>query len=244
MVMSGAAPSTMAASTTWPSPERAASSRAATMPKASSMPPPPKSPTRFSGGTGRRVGPAHRPQGAADGDVVDVVAGHGRHRPVLSPAGHASVDQAAVPGEAGVGPEAQSLGHAGAETLDQPVGLLDQPEHELHCVWVLQVDADRGAGPVQQVPVRPGARGPELLAPLDRARRCPLQPQDLRAGVGQHHAGEGRRPDARQLDDLDPAQRSTAVGHRRIVTRAAHDGQAGPACAKLGACPPPAPPDE
>ena len=50
--MSDAAPSTMAASTTWPSPERAASSRAATMPKASSMPPPPKSPTRFSGGTG------------------------------------------------------------------------------------------------------------------------------------------------------------------------------------------------
>ncbi len=42
----------MAASTTWPWPERAASSNAATMPKASSMPPPPKSPTRFSGGTG------------------------------------------------------------------------------------------------------------------------------------------------------------------------------------------------
>ncbi len=52
IVMSDAAPSTMAASTTWPSPERAASSSAATMPKASSMPPPPKSPTRLSGGTG------------------------------------------------------------------------------------------------------------------------------------------------------------------------------------------------
>ncbi len=52
IVMREAAPSTMAASTTWPSPERADSSRAATMPKASNMPPPPKSPNRFSGGTG------------------------------------------------------------------------------------------------------------------------------------------------------------------------------------------------
>ncbi len=52
IVMSVAAPSTMAASTTCPWPERAASNNAATMPKASSMPPPPKSPTRFSGGTG------------------------------------------------------------------------------------------------------------------------------------------------------------------------------------------------
>ena len=42
----------MAASTTWPRPERAASSIAQTMPKARYMAPPPKSPTRFSGGTG------------------------------------------------------------------------------------------------------------------------------------------------------------------------------------------------
>ena len=52
IVMSEAAPSTMAASITWPTPERADSNSAATIPKASSMPPPPKSPTRLSGGTG------------------------------------------------------------------------------------------------------------------------------------------------------------------------------------------------
>ena len=80
----------------------------------------------------------------------------------------------------------------------------------------------------------PGPGGLELLPPLDRARRGPLEPQDLRPGVGQHHAGVGRRPDARQLDDLDPAQRSTAVGHRRIVTRAARDGQAGPPAPSWG----------
>ena len=81
-------------------------------------------------------------------------------------------------------------------------------------------------------------------AALHGPRRGPLEPQDLRAGVGQHHARVGRRPDSGQLDDLDPAERSTAVGHRRMVTRAARDGQARLACAKLGACPLPAPLDE
>ena len=49
---SSAAPSTMAASITCPFPDREASSIPHTIPKASSMPPPPKSPTRLSGGTG------------------------------------------------------------------------------------------------------------------------------------------------------------------------------------------------
>ena len=170
--------------------------------------------------------------------------GHRRHRPLLTPPRHAAVDQPPVAPEAGVGPDAQSLGHAGPEALDQPVGLLDEPEHQLDGVGILEIDADGGTGPVQQVPVRARARGLDLLAALDRARRGPLEPQDLGPGVGQHHAGVGRRPDARQLDDLDPAQRSSALGHRRMVTRSAHDGQARPTCAKLGTCLPPAPLDE
>ena len=43
--------SIMAASTTWPRPDCRASMTAQAMPKASNMPPP-KSPTRLSGGTG------------------------------------------------------------------------------------------------------------------------------------------------------------------------------------------------
>ena len=42
----------MAASTTCPLPERPASTSAQATPNPSSMPPPPKSPTRFKGGTG------------------------------------------------------------------------------------------------------------------------------------------------------------------------------------------------
>ena len=73
-----------------------------------------------------------------------------------------------------------------------------------------------------------------LLPSLHGTRRGALEPEHLGAGVGQQHARVGRRTDPRQLNDLDPAQRSTPVGHRRIVTRAAHDGQAGPAATSWG----------
>src|ERR1700737_2134936 len=55
--VSSADPSTIAASTTWPRPDRSRSSSAARMPSASSMPPPPKSPSRLTGGTGRSPAP-------------------------------------------------------------------------------------------------------------------------------------------------------------------------------------------
>src|SRR5437762_3252605 len=53
-VSSDAAPSTIAASTTWPRPERFASSKAASTPTTRYNDPPPKSPSRLSGGTGPR----------------------------------------------------------------------------------------------------------------------------------------------------------------------------------------------
>ena len=51
-VLDDGAPSTIAASTTCPRSERTRSSSAQTMPKASSRPPPPKSPIRLMGGVG------------------------------------------------------------------------------------------------------------------------------------------------------------------------------------------------
>ncbi len=65
-------------------------------------------------------------QRAGERDVVDVVAGGLRERPVLAPAGHAAVDEPRVAREADVGAEPEPLHHAGPEALDQRVGLLDQ----------------------------------------------------------------------------------------------------------------------
>ena len=52
MVIKSAEPSTIEASTTCPFPELLVSNKADTSPNASNIPPPPKSPIKFNGGTG------------------------------------------------------------------------------------------------------------------------------------------------------------------------------------------------
>ena len=81
------------------------------------------------GGVGWPAGPTEVRERAGERDVVDVVAGRVRERPVLAPAGHAAVHEPRVAGEARVGADAEPLGHAGPEALDQRVGLLDQAQH-------------------------------------------------------------------------------------------------------------------
>ena len=202
IVISAAAPSTMAASTTWPLPERARSTSAQAMPKASSMPPPPKSPTRLSGGSGASPRRPIECERAGERDVVDVVAGRLRERTLLAPARHAAVDEARIAREADVGAEAEPLHHAGPEALDQRVGLLDQTQHRVDALGLLQVDADRAPAARQEVEAR--------LA-RDR-RRCTLWARSTRSTSAPMSAsiiaGEGPGADARDLDDANSIQRS------------------------------------
>ena len=204
MVMRTAAPSTMAASTTWPSPDRWASSTAHTMPKARNMPPPPKSPTRLSGGTGASPARPIGLEGAGEGDVVDVVAGGLGVRAVLAPPGHAPVDELRVAGEAVVGADAEPLGDAGPEALHDDVGLLDQREHRLDAVGALEVDADRAAAAVEHVGRRRlGVAAHDLAGPVDA--------DDVGAHVGEEHGAERARADPGDLEDGDALQRSHGV---------------------------------
>ena len=214
-VVSTAVPSTMAASTTWPLPDVRASTTPHTMPKASSMPPPPKSPTRLSGGCGRSSGRPMAPRAPGDGDVVHVVAGHLGHGPVLAPARHAAVHEARVAGEARIGADAQALGDAGPEALDERVGLLDQRQHGLDALGVLQVDADRAAAAVHDVLRRVGRIAtPHVAGAVDA--------HDVGAHVGEHHRRERPRADAGDLDDSNSGERShgdvspCGVGPRRV----------------------------
>ena len=50
--------------------------------------------------------------------------------------------------------------------------------------------------------------------PVVPHRLGPVDPQDLGAHVGQHHAGERTGPDPGQLDDLEPLQRT---GQRSLL---------------------------
>ena len=197
--MSIAAPSTIAASTTCPWPDERASRIPHTTPNARNIPPPPKSPTRLIGGVGCSPSRPKCASAPAERDVVDVVARGVGHRTVLPPAGHAAVDETRVAGEALVGAEAEALGDAGAEALDQRVRRLHEPQHGLHAVGVLQVDPDRSAVAVEH---RHAAR---VEARSDRLRA--VDAHDVRAHVGEQHRRERSGADPDELDDRHTLQR-------------------------------------
>src|SRR5690606_6397698 len=101
-------------------------------------------------------------QGAGDGDVADVVPGGVGQGALLPPAGHPPVDELRVAGEAVVRADAEPLGDAGPEALDQHVGLLDHPEDDLPALVALEVDRDGALAAVAEVGPAGG------LALLDR----------------------------------------------------------------------------
>ena len=115
---------------------------------------------------------------------------------MLSPAGDAGKDQPGVDRRAVVGPDAQPLAGAGAETVDQDVGLADQVEQRGGVG--LEVEVDDAFAAVQQIRVLGGH--------LQPARAT--DPHDVGAQIGQDHAGVGSRPDAAELDDPDVRQRT------------------------------------
>ena len=99
----------------------------------------------------RPAGPADRVQRPGDRDVGDVVAGRGRQRPVLAPAGHPPVDQRRVARPAVGRADAEPLGHAGPVPLDQRVGRGRQPPYHLGPARVLEVHHDPLLAPAGDV---------------------------------------------------------------------------------------------
>ena len=67
---------------------------------------------------------ADRVEGARDSDVGDVVTGRHLVGPVLAPTGHPPIYEPWIRRQCLLGPEAESLHHAGAESLDEDVALL------------------------------------------------------------------------------------------------------------------------
>ena len=139
-------------------------------------------------------------QRAGERDVVDVVPRGLRQRPVLAPARHAPEDETGVAREALVGTQAETLHHAGPEALDERVGLLDEPEHGGDPVGMLEVDGHRAPAAVQHVARR-----------VTSTRSRAVDPHHVGAHVGEHHGGEGARPDTRHLDHAEATQRSHGV---------------------------------
>ena len=140
-----AAPSTIAASTTWPFARAARFEHPAHHAEGQEHAAAAEVADHVDRRRGRLPGAPEVRERAGERDVVDVVTGGLRERTVLAPPGHAPVHEPRVAREAHVGPEPESLGDAGPVPLDERVGPLHQPQHGLDAVGVLEVDGDVAA---------------------------------------------------------------------------------------------------
>ena len=217
-----AVPSTIAASTTCPSPEIRASSRAARIPMTRYVDPPPKSPTRLVGKCGRRLVLAEAEERAGDRDVAQVVAGG--------------------PGERARPGPSRSSGRRPGAGCDP--GIRPGPRPSRSVVPGRRPSTSTSARSTRSSTVATPSGCLRSSATLGRprlSRSCdaageqlaagPVDPDHVRAEVGQDHAGVWSGPDAGQLDDLEAAQRSGSPAeldsHAPILP-------AGAACAPAG----------
>ena len=191
-------------STTWPTPEWRATivAKAATIPVTSSAKRDRREQRRPLGlavdGGQARHGLGQR--GEARGGTA--------YGTVLAEAGDPGDDQVGVAGQEDVGAETEAFEGAGPEVLDQHIGPVEQGQHRLPSLVVLEVEHDRPLAAPEQLPEEGDAVAG--VPPAHRARRVPrlgaLHLDDVRAEVGQvagtaragQHRGAVHDPQARQ----------------------------------------------
>ena len=118
---------------------------------------------------------------------------------MLAPAGEPAVHEPRIAREAGLGTEPEPLHDARAESLDERIRLLDEPQHDLRGTRLLEVEGDRALAAPREVVLRLG---------IERQRTAlAIHQHDLGAEVGEQHAAERAGPDAHELDDADSLQR-------------------------------------
>ena len=132
--------------------------------------------------------------------------GGGGQRSVLAPSRHPPVDELGVAGEHRVRPDAEPFGHAGPEPLDQRVGALGQPQHDLGRAGLAQVEGD---GPAT-APERAGRQAAEHAALAGQL----VDAHHLGAEVGQQHPEERHRPERGQFDDANSRERPGHLGQK------------------------------
>ena len=139
-----------------------------------------------------------------------------RERTVLAPAGHACVHQPRIAFATRVGADAEPFRDAGPESFEQHVGLLAQLQHDLGAAFVLQVDTDAAAAPVDHRIGRHESRNVRTGCHVGGA----VESQHLRAHVGKQHPRELHGPDIGQLDDANACE-GPGRGHGSLNTRCA-----------------------
>jgi hypothetical protein len=124
------------------------------------------------------------------------VAGSVRQGSSLAPAGHPPVDDPWVLGRALDRPETESFCHARAKALEDRVGNAAHAEDDSDTLGVLQIQGERTSVPEEHAVQTVTCLGSR-----------PLDADDLRTHVGQHHSAEGSRSDSTQFHDANAIQR-------------------------------------
>ena len=159
------------------------------------------------GGPPLRADHAERASGA---DVVDVVADEVLVGAVLAVTGYGAVDKAGVEGAEGVVVAAEALNHAGAEALDEHVGVFAEAAQDVLSFGHLEVEGDaalvaveRGEGGAAALLALVRLVGAAHAGTADASAARLLDADDVRSEVAQHHGAEATGGHAREVDDAD-----------------------------------------
>ena len=82
-------------------------------------------------------------QCARQRDVIDIVSRARGERTLLSPAGHASVNELRTAREQHIGAEPQSFHHAGTKSFDDRVRFVGEQKRRGNAVFALEIERDR-----------------------------------------------------------------------------------------------------
>src|SRR5580658_3175605 len=102
----------------------------------------------------RRARAADRMKGAADGDVIEIVARRLGERPLLAPPGHAPVNEARIAGEKRPRAETEPFHHARSKAFNERVRLVDETQRRLDALLPLEVERERFSAAQQEVVAR------------------------------------------------------------------------------------------
>ena len=203
-VVSSATPSTIAASTTCPRPDRERSTSALEDAHDEEHATTTEVAQQVQRRRGRAVGTAERIEGSRQRHVVDVVPRNLGVRALLAPAGDACVHESGVAVQADVGADAESFRHTRPVPLHQDVGAVDQAERGGDALGTLEVDRDRPPA-ARRAGRFGGGRAPSARCRSPRR----LRPRGPRYG----RPGRRRRPGRRG------AWRRTGPGRAPAVRR-------------------------
>ena len=132
--------------------------------------------------------------------VIGIMAGTVAQWTILAPARHASVNQALISGATVYRPKSKSLHDAGPKAFEQSIGLAAQREYECLAGVLFEIESISIAAAVHYIETWWNAEARFVALAHDA--------HNIGTHVGEQHAAELRRANARDLDNAKSGKRA------------------------------------